>query len=290
MVRVSSSRVETSLLRIEVLYKAIFLSLISVLFLILEPRVEGIKAVRVGINYGLAPLQSSVDWIIKQQNSWSLFLTSKDSASHQLKQIQEENLLLKEQVNRLGQASNENKELRRLLDYKKASPADKELYVARVIGGNTNSVSKQFLFDLGSVDGIKEGMIVLSANGLLGQVVSVGFGSSRALLITDPLHSVPVKVARSNNRFILDGLGKDRLLSAIDLHADIDVRKGDVLVTSGLGGKFPPGIPVAKVSEVVKKDRVSLRDLYAVSIGRPSVTDFILVSEGLSDRDLLQRN
>lgn len=249
--------------------------------MILEPRVAGIKAVRTVVNYGLAPLQSIVDGIIIQQNSWSLFLAAKEVNSQRIIQVEQENLLLRERLNRLGQVSRDNNELKELLDYKKVHNSDEKLHIARVIGGQTNSISKQILFDLGAIDGIKEGMIVVSATGLLGQVVSVGFGSSRVLLITDPLHSVPVKVARSNSRFILDGLGKDRLLNAIDLHADINVRKGDILLSSGLGGKFPPGIPIAKVSEIVNKERVSLRDLYAVSLGQPSIADFILIRSGL---------
>ncbi len=256
----------------------------------MEPRVDGIKVLRVGINYGLAPLQSIVNGVIHQKSSWSLFLSSKDVNSHRINEIERENLLLKEKLNRLRQVSNDNYQLRELLNYKEKINLDSELLVARVIGGQTNGISKQILFDLGKVDGIQEGMIVLSATGLLGQVISVGLGSSSALLITDPLHSVPVKVARNNKRFILDGLGKDRLLNAIDLHAGIDVRRGDILLTSGLGGKFPPGIPVASVSDVVKKERVSLRDLYAVSLGNPSISDFILIRAGLNYQELLTDN
>ncbi len=290
MARLSDNRVDASHLRIDALYKLIFLSLISVLLLILEPRVPGIKAVRTGVNYGMAPLQIVVDWVVKQQNSWSHFLDDKEYTSSRIIAIEKDNLLLNEQLNKLRQTANDNAKLKEILDYQERVTLSETLYVARVIGGQTNGINKQIIFDLGKIDGIEEGMVVRSATGLLGQVVSVGLGSGKVLLVTDPQHSVPVKVARSDSRFILDGLGKDKLVHAIDLHADIDVRKGDVLITSGLGGRFPPGIPVAQVSEIISKEKVSLRDLYARPLGKANVANFIIISEGLNYPEELTDN
>ncbi len=290
MARLSDNRVDASHLRIDALYKLIFLSLISVLLLILEPRVPGIKAVRTGVNYGMAPLQIVVDWVVKQQNSWSHFLDDKEYTSSRIIAIEKDNLLLNEQLNKLRQTANDNAKLKEILDYQERVTLSETLYVARVIGGQTNGINKQIIFDLGKIDGIEEGMVVRSATGLLGQVVSVGLGSGKVLLVTDPQHSVPVKVARSDSRFILDGLGKDKLVHAIDLHADIDVRNGDVLITSGLGGRFPPGIPVAQVSEIISKEKVSLRDLYARPLGKANVANFIIISEGLNYPEELTDN
>ncbi len=290
MARLPDNRVDASHLRIDALYKLIFLSLISVLLLILEPRVPGIKAVRTGVNYGMAPLQIVVDWVVKQQNSWSLFLDDKEYTSSRITAMEKDNLLLNVQLNSLRQTANDNDKLKKLLDYQERATLSETLYVARVIGGQTNGINKQIIFDLGKIDGIEEGMVVRSATGLLGQVVSVGLGSGKALLVTDPQHSVPVQVARSDSRFILDGLGKDKLVHAIDLHADIDVRNGDVLITSGLGGRFPPGIPVAQVSEIISKEKVSLRDLYARPLGKANVATFIIISEGLNYPEELTDN
>ena len=84
----------------------------------------------------------------------------------------------------------------------------------------------------------------------MGQVVEVSEGTSRALLITDVTHSVPVQVNRNGVRVIVEGTGELGSLEVRHVSATTDIEPGDLLVTSGLGGRFPVGYPVAVVTEV----------------------------------------
>lgn len=276
------NRTETSQLRAEALYKVIFLSLISILLLILEPRVAGLKFIRNTVNYTTAPLQITIDWLANQQRSVNLFLSSGSENRRLVLQLEQENLLLRENAARFQQIIRDNQQLRKLLNYKTTNESNDVLNIAKVIGGQVNIMNKEIFFDLGRVDGIKEGMTIRNSDGLLGQVILVGISSSKGLLITDPRHSVPVKVARTGHRFILDGIGKDISLQAIDLPVNIDVKEGDILLTSGLGGVFTIGIPVAEVYSVVDKPRISLRELYARPLSKPHIAEFIIVQEGLN--------
>ena len=96
------------------------------------------------------------------------------------------------------------------------------------------------------------GQPLIDADGLMGQIVEVSGGSSRALLITDATHSVPVQVNRNGVRAIAEGVGTLGALEIYHVSATTDIRQGDLLVTSGLGERFPVGYPVAVVSEVVR--------------------------------------
>lgn len=109
---------------------------------------------------------------------------------------------------------------------------------------------QRVLLDGGSDIGIRQGQPLIDAYGLIGQVSSVAATSTTVMLLTDPQHAVPVRNARTNQRAIAYGLGRsDRiLLPTLPINSDIQV--GDELVTSGLGGRFPAGFPVAVVREV----------------------------------------
>jgi rod shape-determining protein MreC len=102
----------------------------------------------------------------------------------------------------------------------------------------------------GASDGVFVGQPLIDADGLMGQVVEVSSDTARALLITDVTHSVPVQVNRNGVRAIAEGTGALGSLEIRNVSSNTDIQAGDLLVTSGLGGRFPEGYPVAVVKEV----------------------------------------
>jgi rod shape-determining protein MreC len=98
----------------------------------------------------------------------------------------------------------------------------------------------------------------------MGQVVEVGLSNSRVLLITDATHSIPVQVNRNGVRAIAEGTGSLGTLEIRHVSATTDIREGDLLVTSGLGGRFPVGYPVAVVSEVERDPGQAFARILAV--------------------------
>jgi rod shape-determining protein MreC len=130
--------------------------------------------------------------------------------------------------------------------------------VAEVVSVELNPLRQRLLINKGARDGgVYRGQAVLDARGLLGQVVRVGPWSAEIILLTDPEHAVPVEVVRNGLRSIAVGAGNTGELLLPYLAVNSDIKPGDLLVTSGLGGVFPAGYPVAKVTGI-KRDPVLL--------------------------------
>ncbi|WP_448214300.1 rod shape-determining protein MreC [Colwellia sp. MEBiC06753] len=174
------------------------------------------------------------------------------------KKLTEENQALKinelnfhQQLMELDIVKKENARLRSLL----ASPLRSETkkMVAEILSVDSDPYSHQVVINRGAYDGVYEGQPVLDEKGIVGQVLHVGTTSSRVILITDVSHALPVRVSRNGTRLIATGTGRIDRLTHTHVPHSADVQTGDLLVTSGLGGKYPEGYPVSTVV-LVRKD------------------------------------
>jgi rod shape-determining protein MreC len=127
-------------------------------------------------------------------------------------------------------------------------PVAERWLVAEVV--NVESLRQRVLINRGTRNGVFKGQAVLDDRGLLGQTTHVGPWSAEVILVTDPEHYVPVQIERTGLRTIAVGAGEEAGLALPYLPANADVERGDLLITSGLGGVFPQGYPVAKVVDV----------------------------------------
>ncbi len=157
----------------------------------------------------------------------------------------------------------ENDRMRELLGSQARLPY--EVLVAELIGVVPDHNTFQIIIDKGSNAGIEIGQAVLDADGLFGQIVEVGHFTSRVLLITDLDHAVPVRVNRNGVRTIAGGTGSIDVLQLENVPISADIVEGDLIETSGLGGRFPPGYPVGRVVSVL----VEPTSTYAEVIVRP---------------------
>lgn len=157
-------------------------------------------------------------------------------------------LLAEARLNRLQAVQQQNLRLRELLGAKRSLGL--KVQFAELLDIDLDPFRHRIAIGLGSREGVTPGQAVIDARGVMGQVVSVGPFSSQAILITDPSHALPVQVSRNALRTIAYGTGRtDRLiLPNIPISADLEV--GDRLYTSGLGGVFPAGLPVARIVEI----------------------------------------
>jgi rod shape-determining protein MreC len=121
---------------------------------------------------------------------------------------------------------------------------------AEIVNVQLSSLRQRLLLDRGALNGVFKGQAVLDEHGLIGQTTHVGAWSTEVILITDPEHAVPVRIERTGLRTIAVGAADTTSLALPYLPANADIRRGDLLVTSGLGGVFPEGYPVARVIEV----------------------------------------
>tara|TARA_R110002094_G_scaffold17861_12_gene29456 strand:- start:1435 stop:2232 length:798 start_codon:yes stop_codon:yes gene_type:complete len=159
--------------------------------------------------------------------------------------LQRENLLLQGRSLQMASLQAENTRLRGLLN--STAMLRNDVLVAELIGVSPDPMRHQLVLNKGSTEGVYVGQPLIDADGLMGQVVEVGEVTSRVLLLTDLTHSVPVQVNRNGVRAIAEGTGSLDALEVQHISATTDIREGDLLVSSGLGGRFPVGYPIAEV-------------------------------------------
>ncbi|MEX5683153.1 rod shape-determining protein MreC [Pseudomonas silesiensis] len=163
--------------------------------------------------------------------------------------LKTENLLLQGRMQKLAALTEQNVRLRELLN--SSALVNEKVEVAELIGMDPNPFTHRIIINKGERDGVVLGQPVLDARGLMGQVVELMPYTSRVLLLTDTTHSIPVQVNRNGLRAIASGTGNPERLELRHVADTADIKEGDLLVSSGLGQRFPAGYPVATVREVI---------------------------------------
>ncbi|HRQ66008.1 MAG TPA: rod shape-determining protein MreC [Xanthomonadaceae bacterium] len=161
-------------------------------------------------------------------------------------------LLAEARLNRLQAVQQQNLRLRELLGAKRSLGL--QVRFAELVDIDLDPFRHRIVIGLGSRDGVFAGQAVIDARGVMGQVLTVGPFSSHAILITDPSHALPVQVGRTGLRTIAFGTGRPDALALPNIPVSADLRTGDRLYTSGLGGIFPAGLPVAQVVDIASDD------------------------------------
>jgi rod shape-determining protein MreC len=175
-----------------------------------------------------------------------------------------ENLVLQGRSQQMAALQAENVRLRALLN--STAMLRDDVLVAELIGVSPDPVRHLLVLNKGTLDGVYVGQALIDANGLMGQIVEVSPASSRALLITDATHSIPVQVNRNGVRAIAEGTGSLGALEVRHVSATTDIQVGDLLETYGLGGRFPGGYPVAVVTQIERDPG----KMFAHVLARPS--------------------
>ena len=175
-------------------------------------------------------------------------LVSQNSLAEDNARLKAESLLLKAKVQKLASLEAENVRLRELLN--SSALLSDTVLVAELIGISPDPLRHEIIINKGSDDRVYVGQPVIDAQGLMGQVIEVSSNHSRVLLISDSTHAVPVQVNRNGLRSIVEGTGLYQEMELSHVAATTDIKVGDLLVSSGLGNRFPVGYPVATVSEI----------------------------------------
>ena len=163
----------------------------------------------------------------------------------------------------------ENKRLKALL--RLTGEVEDEVAVTRIVGSSFDSVRRLATLSAGASSGVRPGQPVRSADGLIGRVIETGRWASRVLLVSDGASNVPVRLVRDGTPAIAGGHGDGTIdLKTLEVGRN-PFRRGDVLVTSGVGGVYPPNIPVAVVVRV-EGDRTVAKPL-----ADPSAVDYAVV-------------
>jgi len=178
-------------------------------------------------------------------------LMSRERLIQENESLRTENLILKRKIQLNASLAAENVRLRQLLN--SADSLEDRVIIAEIIGRSPDPMMHQVIVNRGSDHDVYKGQALVDAKGLMGQVVEVGKRSAKVLLITDSTHAIPVQVNRNGEQLIAEGVGGHAYELALPYVANtFDIVVGDMLVSSGLGQRFPVGYPVAEVVEVVK--------------------------------------
>ncbi len=179
-------------------------------------------------------------------------------------ELREALLLAQVRLNRMSALTAQNDRLKKLLDVQKKLGLGVRL--ARLIDIDLDPFRHRIVLDAGSAQAIKVGQPVLDAFGVMGQIVEVLPNTSVALLITDPTHAIPVIVKRTGLRTIAYGTGSIDRLQLPNIPISADIKVGDSLMTSGLGGRFPAGFPVGEILEISNDES----GMFAAAMAKPA--------------------
>lgn len=213
-----------------------------------DHRAHTLEPVRTALSLVVAPIQYLADMPVSAGIWAGDTLRSRDTLRVENDQLKLQTLLLKTQLQKLNAVETENARLRKLLHSSRR--ISEKINIAEIIAVDLDPYSRQVVINKGLDSDVFEGQPLMDADGVMGQVIHVGVLNSTAMLITDPNHGIPVQVNRNGLRAIAVGTGDQQLLDVPNLPNNTDIQPGDLLVTSGLGGRFPPGYPVAKVTTV----------------------------------------
>lgn len=225
--------------------KLIIFVVLSFILLINDQRNNYLSILRNSIAIAIYPLQSAVEIPSRLTDWFDLRIKSKEIL---IKENQ--NLLSQQKINssilqRYESLEQENERLKQILNA--ASNLDNKVEITRIISVNVNPYRHTIVIDKGERDGVYEGQVLLGTDGVIGQILHTNFLTSEAILISDSDHALPVEINRNGLRTIVLGNGSYTKLDVPYIPNNADIEIGDLLVTSGLGGKFPSGYPVAKV-------------------------------------------
>lgn len=228
--------------------RMVVLVVASITLMTVDHRWQSLERVRGTLSSILYPLQYTIDLPIRLFYWADESLSTRQVLLEKNREYEARHLENRVQLQKLDIIEKENDRLRKLLG---AIPKTTErLLIAEIISVDVDPYRQIILLNKGSSNDVYQGQPIIDAQGVMGQVIHVGPLSSSAMLITDVSHAIPVQVNRTGLRTIAFGSGKIDQINLRHLPHNVDIKEGDLLITSGLGGSFPANFPVAIVSKV----------------------------------------
>ena len=245
---------------------AMFLALAaaSIALMVADVRYGQLERVRGWLNSAAYPLQIAIDLPFRAWDWIADSFADRDQLRGENLDLTARLRLANLQLQRFAALEQENRRLREMRG--SSAGVAKRAIVGSILNVDLDPFRHRVLLDRGASDGVFKGQAVLDAQGIFGQVWRVNARTSEAILISDAEHAIPVQSNRSGVRTIAVGTGDPNRLSLPFITGESDIRKGDLLISTGMGGVFPPGYPVARVTKVER----SARATFAIVEARPT--------------------
>lgn len=265
--------------------------ILSIVLMAIDHMSGYLDDVRSGLTLLVTPILIAADIPGREARQLEEIVSSRDEMQEYINILEQEILLQKTKTAKMAALTSENDRLRDLLG--SAAKLQDNVLVAELIGVDPDPAKHEVTIDKGSRDGVFVGQPLLDAQGLMGQVVSISFFSSRVLLISDLSHFVPVQVSRTNLRLIAQGTGASNELELMHVQNTADIKVGDLLVSSGLGDRFPVGYPVGVVNKVEHnpgRPFAVVTALPSALLNRSRHVLLVFTEEGLAEAPAMIRN
>lgn len=243
--------------------------------MIADARLHYLEPVRQSLSVVLYPLQQIAAAPGAVLGRISGFFGSQSSLQQENARLKTNSLQQAAALQDLDALKRENAELRSLLEARSRSAPDSVL--AEVLYGARDPFSRKFVVDKGTTDDIKAGVAVVDGDGVIGQVTRVYPFVSEVTQINDKDQAVPIQNVRSGLRAIVFGNGKEGTLDLRFMPVNADIQVGDVLVTSGIDGVYPPGLPVARVTEIDRNAALAFARITCEPLGGVDRRGHVLV-------------
>lgn len=257
---------------------------LSILLLVVDHRDNHLDTVRKAIGATVYPLRVVVDAPVSTWRWISETTTSRSELQSENDRLNIERLLTRARLQQFAALEAENSRLLAMLDATKR--VRNQVRVAKIMSVSSNPFQHVLVIDKGSRDGVYNGQAMIDDQGVVGQIVETGLLSSQGILISDPDHALHVELNRNGLRTVALGTGKYDLLNLPFLTNNADIQVDDLLVTSGLGGAFPAGYPVAIVTLVIRNPQEPFAEISARPVAALNqVRELMLIWNDAGDGD-----
>jgi rod shape-determining protein MreC len=233
-----------------------FFSILSIILLVADARFGYLQVLRQAVSVVLYPLQrlSGLPGALLERSGE--FFVTQSTLRSQNQQLEQQTLLSAGELQRLEALAKENDYLRELLAMR--TRVGRNTVAADILYAPRDPFTRRVVIDRGSQHEVRAGSAVIDRSGVIGQVTRVFPWVSEVTLITDKEQAVPIQVLRSGLRGVTFGIGYDGQLELRFMPVNADIQNGDVLVTSGIDGTYPAGLPVATVSNIERNAAYAL--------------------------------
>lgn len=256
-----------------------FFGLFAIFLMATDARFNQLALLRQGVGLALHPLQQIANSPLTLSRRASDFFVTQGQLAGENAHLRQQQLVNAMQLQRNQSLLAENAHLRRLLSTREG--LTHHATTAEVMSAGRDPFSRRIITDKGSAAGIQAGQAVIDDKGLVGQVTRVQMLSSEITLITDKGQAVPVEVVRNGVRAIAFGHGQDNALELAFMPVNMDIQNGDQLVTSGIDGTYPRGVPVAVVSQIERNAGYPFAKITCTpSAGMDRYRSLLIVSAG----------
>jgi rod shape-determining protein MreC len=248
-------------------------STLSICLIVGDANYQMLGPVRQQLSVLLYPLQWLVTAPFELIKDTSTFLSRQAELLGENRKLHDAQLVASVNAMKLKALEAENARLRLLNTVQVSQPSQ----LTEILYNGRDPFSARLIVDRGERSNIKEGQIAVDASGVIGQVVRVQPMTSEIRLISDRNHMVPVQIERNQLRTVIYGMGRGLPLEIRNMSSNSEIKEGDTLITSGIDGLYPAGLPVAKVFKIERNTGNAFARIYCTPLAGIDQHRFLLI-------------